>query len=541
VSQWFARLRRIVGARDRELAYAREATELGDASRVTLVDRRFEREMESRARGHAHAVTLGSAVHRPDLAVRLPLAELLGGHHAVTLGASGSGKTYFLLNVFRQLATAMTASRGRFGIAVVDHKSEFVPLLKRMLAELAESLPEADREWLLSRIVVIDPFDTHALVPFGVLRREPGVEPAVTAYDVAGLVSRLGGAELGVRQDALIYSLALLGVDRGFTLPRLADLLANPTALMREAALSDEPDVRAFFARGPRVSASSLEGAQARLARLLRLRSSRLMLGSEESIDFRRLLAGKLVLVDVGSPPFGSEDVGRFWAGLVTVKLIRGVFERTHADANRPVIVAVDEWQEGLRAAGSVADDYERVLSMARSRGVGFWLVSQSLAGAARVSAALPRAVRTNMTFQMLFRTSSEDVQMLRHALPLSGRRPRAVGAPWETAARSPFLSRDEERAALEEEMTRLPQQVFRFLHRDRPYGAELVRATDVRLGRAHNPQIVARADRGALARPIAELEQAQRETTEVRFEPRTPGPAIEPAATTRSRRPRRR
>lgn len=543
MSDWLSRMRRWTGARDRDVAYERERRTVTDASRVALVDPRFEREMRSHeARGHS--VGLGSSVHEPTLQVGLPLDELMGGRHAVITGSSGSGKTYLAISVLRDLLGAMVASRGRFGIACVDHKSEFIPLLKKVAAELAERLPAPDAEWLLQKIVVIDPFSTEALVPFGVLRREPGVDPAVTAYDVAGLVSRLGGAELGVRQDALVFHLVLLGVDRGLTLPRLAELLGNPDALAREARASTQPDVRAFFARGMRVNASSLEGVQARLLRLLRLRTSRLMLGAAETIDFRRLLADRILLIDVGSPQLGCEDIGRFWAGLVTLKLVRGVFERTHADERRPVFVFVDEWQEGLRAAGAIADDYERVLNMSRSRGVGLWLISQSLAGAARVSASLPRALATNMTLQFMFRMAREDAHALRHDLPVTGRRPRGAGAPWETSARSPFLTAEEERALLEEELTRLPRRTFRLLHRERPYGAELVRAPEVRLRDARDRSIARRVRVGALARPLAELERAEPVRAGAVFVPRQAQAPTEdePAAPRRrSRRPRRR
>jgi hypothetical protein len=141
-----------------------------------------------------------------------------------------------------------------------------------------------------------------------------------------------------------------------------------------------------------------------------------------------------------------------------------------------------------------------------------------------------------------MFRMAREDAHALRHDLPVTGRRPRGAGAPWETSARSPFLTVEEERALLEEELTRLPRRTFRLLHRERPYGAELVRAPEVRLRDARDRSIARRVRVGALARPLAELERAERTRAGAVFLPRQPPAEDEPAAPPRrSRRPRRR
>jgi hypothetical protein len=381
------------------------------------------------------------------------------------------------------------------------------------------------------------------------------VAPEVQAYEVTSLVNRLGGAELGVRQDSFLYHLVLLGILGGHSLPRLAAFLADPILLADAAARSTHPDVRAFFAGAPRVAAASMEGVRARLHRLLRHPGTRLMLGARDCISFRSLLAGKIVLADIGSPPLGCEDLGRFWAGLLTLKLARAIFERRHNESE-PVLVVVDEWQEGLAGGGDIAEHYERVLAQARSRRVSFLLVSQSLAGAARVSSSLPRVVATNTQLQLLFRASAEDARAMEHLLPITGRRPRRQGLPWEEPARTPFLSVSEERDELISGITSLPDRSFYLWNRRRPYRAQrvLARTVDAAAPRLVGSTVSRLLREGTLAVPVPELEaQASANATTTRFrgasgrrveagsEPTNREESEPPSPPPRRRRPRRR
>lgn len=97
-----------------------------------------------------------------------------------------------------------------------------------------------------------------------------------------------------------------------------------------------------------------------------------------------------VVLVNDGAPPLGYEDIGTFWRGLLAPKFTRAIFERASEGA-RPIAPFGDEWQEGLAAVSYIADHHERVLSMARSRGVFLTLLSQSPAGAATCRPGRPR------------------------------------------------------------------------------------------------------------------------------------------------------
>lgn len=540
MSRFFSVLRHLAGQDDRRTAYEAESQALAAVLETPTVDSRFRTEMTGPLR-RADAIAIGTAYRDADVPVRVPLYELAGAGHALVLGGTGAGKTRVVAGIIEQLLRRLAAGARSPGLWVVDHKSELVELVRALLAGIAAELSEPRAQALLDRLVVINPFSDW-LVPMQILRPEPGVVPQVQAFEVTSLIDRLGGAELGVRQDSFLFHLILLGITKNLSLPQVAALLTDPAGLAAAAATSPALEVQAYFSGATRLSQSSMEGVAARLHRLLRLPSTRLMLGAQGTISFRRLLDdGRIVLVDVGSPPLGCEDLGRFWAGLVTLKLVRAIFERTQAEAARPVIIFVDEWQEGLQGGGDIAENYERVLSMARSRGVSFCLISQSLAGAAKVSSSLPKVVATNTNLQLLFRASEEDARAMAHLLPVTGRRTREGVLPWEERRSSPFLSRSEELMRLQEEVVRLPNRVFYLWNRTRPYPAELVRALHVVPGRApRDREIERRLLAGTLARPVAELEQEEQRAQRAIFRAAAT-PAPPPEARLPARRPRRR
>jgi hypothetical protein len=263
----------------------------------------------------------------------------------------------------------------------------------------------------------------------------------------------------------------------------------------------------------------------------------RLSLGARGSVSFAELLNSHWGLIDVGSPPLGCEDLARFISSLYMLKLTRAIFSRSGSETRR-VIVLVDEWQEGLMSNPEAAENYERVLSMARSKKVLFVLVSQSLAGAAKASATLPKIVSTNTQTQIWFRASPDDAQSAaaRLMLPVTGRKSRARAAPWESAAKSPFLSDAEELSERIAELASLPGRTFYFWNRTKPYPAELVRAVDIQVApmNERDPR-TARLRDGCVAVPIAELRRTMDPTPGFRAVTRSATP------TSTLPRPRRR
>jgi hypothetical protein len=515
MSRFHAFLRWAAGRRDRAVAWKREQVVLRAAAAPESPPALRE---EMRRHAVEDSCLLGHACSDPKREIRLGRGEIADGGHALVLGASGAGKTRAVGAVVRSVLGWNAACPSAIGFWLQDHKSDVVALTRCLIADMLDDLPRAAANGFIDRLVVFNPFSADALVPFNVLAPEPGVAPEAQAFEVSTVVDRMGGATVGVKQDDCIFHGCLLGIvhePEPLTLVDVARLLEDPDALAATASHSPSPAVRTYFAGKLRIPPASLEGVRTRLRRLLRLPATRLMLGSKRRLSFRDLLEERIVLVDLGSPPLGCEDIGRFWAGLVTLKLTRAVFERNPEEENRPVAIFVDEWQEGLAAGGDVAEQYERVLSLARSRSCSFWAISQSLAGAAKVSASLPKIVSTNMNLQLLFRASPEDAHAMRHMLPVTGRRARERNAPWEETPRSPYLSKGEELEQLTVEATRLPDRTFYLWNRRGSRPATLVRAAEVspRAASFRSARLAWRLRHGALAVPCGELAETAAET----------------------------
>lgn len=446
------------------------------------VDERFRAEMRAAARDR-HASLLGRHVEDPGVELRVDLGRLIGHGHALCLGSTASGKTRAVVILVAAMLERFARDPSAPRPWIIDYKGDFSELFLSVVARIAAELAPAERDRFLEALVVVNPFSTEALVPLQVLARLPGagVDEETQAFEVSTLFERLVGADLGVKQDALVYHLILLGVARGLCLPELPRLLNDPASLAAAASGCAHPQVRSFFGPAFRMQAASVSGLQARFTRLLRTPSNRLMLSAPGCLDFRALLRDKVVVANFGNPPLGAEDQARFFGNLFTVKMTRAIFERPAAEAARGVFVVADEWQEGLAGGREIAENYERVLAMSRAKGVALMLVSQSLAGAAKVSASLPRVVATNTSLQMLFRASIEDARAMTHLLPVTGRKERSAPLPWEARRESPFVSRAEELNQLVEEVASLPKRVFYYWNRDgAPYRAQRIRSADM-------------------------------------------------------------
>jgi hypothetical protein len=441
--------RRFFRKNDASSAYGREAAAMKKALDAPVVAKSFSAEM-TRREANGEGALLGHTLETPVTPVRLATSDLIGKTHALILGATGAGKTALA----RLLVSHVLELRRYEASAPVPCIVGYNGDLPQRARELADT---ADIEALY-----FDPFHPAHLLPFQILKRDPSVPPEVQAFEVTTLFERATDAALGCKQDEFTDLLFLLGIEGGLHLPAVAELTFDPIRLTAEAARSPNATVRRYFAGKTRISEASLQGVRARFHRLLRLPTTRKMLEAESCASFRQLLASVPLIVDFSKVPLGAEDIGRFWAGLFTTKLTRAVFEREPSDG--PAIVFADEWQEGLLAGAGVAEAFERLLSVARGRLVSFVLISQSLAGAAKVSAALPKMVATNTDVQFLGACSPDDARLLR--LPITGRRRREAPAPWETGPRSPFLSPSEELELLVRETANMPKRTFWFFHR---------------------------------------------------------------------------
>jgi len=395
--------------------------------------------------------------------------------HVGIWGPSGAGKSYFAILLLQFL---LRSGVRRFVIA--DPKAETVELAKRLIVDFAKRLPSHEAESFLGRVVCLDLFGASTLPRLQVLAPQEGLDPEIHAFTVANLITNeLDNGGLGVRQEPIFHRVIEALIRARLPLTVLPTALAAPELLDALAeAHEPAPLFRALAARLRKESRDRILGLVSRTERLLRLRQVRLALGgSPDCIDFTKLLDDRITLINL-APPHGSTDVGRFLAGLIWVQLNHAI--RRRPNGSEPAYVCVDEWPTFLSAGGaSLADTFEDLLRMARSKGVFLTVLSQDLASVAKVSRSIVDVVRNNLHLQAIFR--AQDAGAWDFALPVSGTRMRPPGPPWEEY-RPGYLDRGAELTLLREQLLRLPDRTCYLVDRRGGLPGLLMRTADVRL-----------------------------------------------------------
>lgn len=384
--------------------------------------------------------------------VGLPPEQLLGMHSWIT-GATGSGKSFFVLGMLLQVL-----ARGRHPVIVFDCKGELADLLVEVVVPALCHMPEA--EPLLRRLRVIRPFDRTYLPLLRITHPEPHVPAEVQAYTLASALEESLADDLGARMHRTFLKAALLAVRLNVPLTEIAEWLQHPTAFIEAARRAgDRATLDYALHVFPQENRSSIDALLARLDTFLFLESTRLALAAPSCVSFADALEGGLTIIDVGNPPAGAERVARFWAGILAGRLARAVLSRPVTQGSPQAWLVFEEFQEAL--GRDQVEQFGRLLALARFKRVGLAFVNQQTAQVAAADPTLVKLLRTNIGLEAAFRCSYEDAQSFAHALPM----PAVTKHPAEV------------RQALVQAMTQLPGRTYYMHLRDAAFRAQQVRS----------------------------------------------------------------
>jgi hypothetical protein len=433
-------------------------------------------------------------------------------------GATGSGKSYWLLAVIAQLLSLRQS-----GLVLLDMKGETAALLRSTLlpALVATLEPRAARR-LLSRIAVIAPFDARSTPPLQVLARDTGLPIELQAGEVASSFGHTVGRDLGPLQSTVLKFALQLAIDVGLSFGDLPFLLSNETLLAGAVGRCRLPDVRDYFtARFRRERAGSVASLLSRIDHLLMHPSLKRMLSAPGMLRCDRLLTDAVTVVDMTGAPAGMAEVASFVGQILFRKLIRAVFSRQIDGRTPPVNIMADEFQAML--SPEIGADFERVLTRARSQKAFLWLLFQQAAQVEAVSPLLMRILKTNTNYQLMLRSGADDARALAHILPVAGNVPRERAGFPDPRNPTGTITEDEERRRLVEQVPSLPDRFGWFWNRRRPYPAILLRSPTMDIamlerGAARLPREIRELiATGILAADERELDEAQRRRTELR------------------------
>jgi len=447
------------------------------------------------------------------------IAEFLGQHGWLT-GSTGGGKSFlaaiWLMQVIR---------RGRNPVLLVDLKSELSDLLLEVVLPAIASSGNAEE--LARRVRVVRPFSDH-LPRLRVTEPEDGVPRGVQAHNLASALSESVGDDLGSRMARVFLRLAALAIELRLPLTVVQRWLASPHVFARDARRSADPTLREYALGGfARESRPAIDALLARLDSFAFLDEVRLALAAPTCVSFTECLRGGVTVVDLGAVPGGAERVQRFWAGILIGRIARAALSRPITARTPPAWLLVEEAQEGLTRDS--AQQFARLLALARHKRVAITLINQQPAQLASVDPTLVKVLRTNCGYEAAFRANYEDAKTLVDPMPIP------VGTP----------KAGEVRQALAQGLTRLAQREYLLWLKQADFAARVIRSPRLDLDALRRAADRVPADvreairRGTVSIPRVELERLVQEDARCDANPRDEQPTPEVMLGRRRRHPR--
>ncbi|MBF6570861.1 MAG: type IV secretion system DNA-binding domain-containing protein [Candidatus Binataceae bacterium] len=344
----------------------------------------------SEAKGHT--IILGTNEHR-GVVEQVTISEEARLEHMHVIGASGTGKSTFLLNLICQ-----DIYLGH-GIGVLDPHGDLVD-------EILARIPKERN----GDVIVFDPSDEEWPVGFNVLAAGSDIEKNLLAADLVGIVERLSTSWGDTMTTVLGNAVAaFLEHPEGGTLLDLRRFLIDER--FRSAFLTGVNDdaIRFFWEHEyALIGTRSVGPILTRLDTFLRSRTIRNIVSQKNArLNFAATLAeGKIFLAKLSQGLIGEANAALLGSLLVTkfhqLALAR---QQSPKSARRPFYLYLDEFQH------FVTPSMASLLTEGRKYGIGLVLAHQSLAQldlSPRVESAMLSAYA-----RVAFRTSDSDARKL--------------------------------------------------------------------------------------------------------------------------------
>lgn len=358
------------------------------------------------------------------------LGELVGGgratwprpntqtaSHVNVFAASGTGKTVAVAAALlsEYLDSIRNSAEGNAeSLVIVDAKGD---LVSAFLSGLCAHAPQ-----LIENVSYLDPFSEFAF-EFNLNKLPLGATPVdIRASQLASLVAQIStatGAQRGIggagsRQLDLLQNCILGTLSANHPAANLTwalDALTVPNGMTLLAKLTTSARAKAFLAHttiGEELRTSCSARLRIALASCEQLER---VIAAPGCIDLGALTApGRIVLVDVGSPPGGVEALTGFYANLVVRLLAQRLLERRSPWAGHHTRLVIDEAQIVAQVLSDIA---ERVLTTGRSRGISLVTMSQGTTLISSASDTLLRVLMTNAPTKIIGRLAVADADLL--------------------------------------------------------------------------------------------------------------------------------
>jgi len=345
------------------------------------------------ALAHGHRLVLGENTHR-DETLTVTLSPEQRTRHMHVVGASGTGKTTFLLNLIRQ-----DIENGE-GFAVLDPHGD---LIDRIL----EYIP-AERA---ADVVLFDPSDGEYPVGLSILEAKTELEKNLLASDLVAVFRRLS-TSWGDQMNSILGNaiIAFLESSAGGTLAELRRFLVEPGFRNQFLKTVRDPEIVYYWQKEfPMLTGRPQAPLLTRLDIFLRPKLVRHMVCQRDTpLDFSRVMnRGGIFLGKLAQGAIGEENAALMGAFLVS-KFHQTALSRqeTGEDRRRNFYLYIDEFQH------FITPSMASLLSGVRKFRMGLVLAHQELGQLGRDSELLG-SILTNPYARICFRLGDADAKRL--------------------------------------------------------------------------------------------------------------------------------
>ncbi len=339
-----------------------------------------------------HELLLGVNEHEEEVQ-RVTLSVDQRVKHTYVIGASGTGKSTFLLNCIMQ-----DIERGE-GLAVLDPHGDLID-------QVMERIPE--NRW--DDVILFDPSDEDFPIGFNILSAHSEIEKQLLASDLVAVFKRLSTA-WGDQMNSVLGNaiLSFLESERGGTLADMRRFLVEKE--YREEFLTtvkDRENIYYWQKEFPILTGRPQGPLLTRLDTFLRPKLVRFMVAQKENrLDFAEIMNGrKIFLAKLAQGGIGEEN--SFLLGSLIVSKFHQLAlarQEMRAADRRPFYLYIDEFHN------FVTPSMASILSGARKYRLGLVLAHQELRQVKNEEVA--GAIIANPYTRVCFRLGDQDARKL--------------------------------------------------------------------------------------------------------------------------------
>ena len=344
-----------------------------------------------------HDFILGSNEHLGSIQnASLSIQQRL--RHMHVIGATGTGKSNFLLGSIRQ-----DMQLGN-GLCVLDPHGDLVD-------KAIQHLPDER----LQDVIIIDPSDEDFPVGLNLLDAKTEAERIILSSDLVSLFRRFATSWGDQMTSVLANAInAFLNREEGGTLIELKRFLTEKKFRENILETVSDPSITYYWKHEfPLLRSNSIASILTRLDTFLRSPLVRNMMAQRKGLDFHEIINSKKVLLVKLSQGLIGEENSYLLGSIIIAKLHQAALHRQSMkeDERTPFFMYIDEFQHFITPSMSA------ILSGARKYGLGLVLAHQDMEQVRTVDRELANSVLANPTTRIAFRTGEQDAKQIAQGL----------------------------------------------------------------------------------------------------------------------------